>query len=214
MDELNIARQNTVLYAVARVVCTPILGFLFRVSFTNRNNLPKDGAYVICSNHLSYLDPVLLGMGQRRRVRYMAKAELFRNKLFAKLITSLGAFPVHRGESDNKAINVGEQILKDGGIMGIFFEGKRSKTGEFLRPKSGAVMIAYQANVPIIPACITPQKGKIKLFRKTRVSFGPPVTTAELGVTGEDLRQFRSGGKKVMEKLEHMRKETLAEWEN
>lgn len=206
---MKIARQSTGLYAFARVVCTPILTLLYRIKFTNRNNIPKEGKYIICSNHLSYLDPVILGMGQKRRVRYMAKSELFKNKFFAALITRLGAFPVYRGESDNHAINVGEQILNDGGVMGIFFEGKRSKTGEFLRPKSGVVLIAYQVDAPIVPACITPEKGLMKLFRKTRVSYGDPVTVQELGVTEGTPREFRDASKELMHLVEQLRKDTI-----
>lgn len=212
-ESLKIARQSTGFYAFARVVCTPLLSLLYRVSFTNRFNIPKEGKYIICSNHLSYLDPLLLGMGQKRRIRYMAKSELFKNKLFSKVITSLGAFPVYRGQGDNTAINVGEKILDDGGVMGIFFEGKRSKTGELLRPKSGAMLIAYESKAPIIPACITPEKGLIKIFRKTRVSFGEPVTIEELGVKGNDLREFRNASKEVMKRVEKLREETLLEWE-
>lgn len=205
---LNIAKQSTALYAVGRVVCTPVIKLLFRTKYTNRYNIPKDGRYLICSNHLSYLDPVLLGLGQKRKIRFIAKSELFKNKFFAGLITRLGAFPVHRGESDSNAINVGEQILKDGGVMGIFFEGKRSRTGDFLRPRSGAVMIAFQTDTPIVPACITPEKGLVKLFRKTHISFGEPVTVKELGITEGTAREFRTASKNLMNILEELRHET------
>ena len=198
-------------YSFARGVVTPIISLLYRVKFTNRDNIPKDGAYIIISNHLSNLDPVILGMGQRKRkLRFMAKAELFKNKFFAGLITALGAFPVFRGEGvDREAINTGEDILKEGGVMVIFFEGKRSKTGEFLRPKTGAMLIAHATNTPIIPACITPEKKLVKAFCKTRVSFGEPVTLEELGVDVNNPvpnpRELRNASKKVMEKLEEMR---------
>lgn len=201
------SQQKTWLYSVASVVVTPFLSALYRVKFRNRNNIPKEGAYIIMSNHLSYLDPLLLGMGQRKRkLRFMAKSELFKNKLFAKLITSLGAFPVVRGEGiEQEAISTGEEILRNGGVMTIFFEGKRSRTGEFLRPRSGAMIIAYQTNTPIVPACITPEKGLMKPFRKTRVTFGDPVTPAELGVTTGNPRELRDASKKVMEMLKQMR---------
>ena len=195
------------LYSVASTVVTPILSTLYRIKFRNKNNIPKEGAYIIMSNHLSYLDPLILGMGQRnRKLRFMAKSELFKNKLFAKLITSLGAFPVVRGEGiEQEAISTGEDILRNGGVMTIFFEGKRSHTGEFLRPRSGAMLIAHQTNTPIVPACITPEKGLMKPFRKTRVTFGDPVTPQELGVTIGSPRELREASKKVMEMLKQMR---------
>jgi 1-acyl-sn-glycerol-3-phosphate acyltransferase len=201
------SQQKSWLYNIANVVVTPVISAIYRVKYRNRNNIPAEGAYIIMSNHLSYLDPLLLGMGQRKRkLRFMAKSELFKNKLFASLITGLGAFPVIRGEGiEQEAISTGEDILRNGGVMTIFFEGKRSRTGEFLRPRSGAMLIAYQTNTPIVPACITPEKGLMKPFRKTRVTFGEPVTPAELGVTTGSARELRDASKKVMEMLKQMR---------
>lgn len=201
------SQQKTWLYNIANVVVTPVISAIYRVKFRNRNNIPKEGAYILISNHLSYLDPLLLGMGQRKRkLRFMAKSELFKNKLFASLITGLGAFPVVRGEGiEQEAISTGEEILRNGGVMTIFFEGKRSRTGELLRPRSGAMLIAYQTNTPIVPACITPEKGLMKPFRKTRITFGEPVTPAELGVTTGSARELRDASKKVMEMLKQMR---------
>lgn len=212
-DEIKIARQRTWLYSLGRVVCTPAMKLFFRTKFINKNNIPKEGRYIICSNHLSYADPVLIALGQKRKVRFMAKAELFKNKFFAALIRSLGAFPIHRGNGDMKAINIGEQILKDGGVMVIYFEGKRSKSGELLRPKSGAMLIAYQTDTPVIPACITPQKGPLKFFRKTIISFGDPVTVSQLGIKEGTPREFREASKQVMEKVAALREESKKAFE-
>ena len=200
-------QQKSWLYNIANVVVTPVISAIYRVKYRNRNNIPKEGAYILISNHLSYLDPLVLGMGQRhRKLRFMAKSELFKNKLFAKLITGLGAFPVVRGDGvEQEAISTGEEILRDGGVMTIFFEGKRSKTGEFLRPRSGAMLIAHQTNTPIVPACITPEKKLMKPFSKTRVSFGNPITPQELGITTGSARELRDASKKIMEMLKEMR---------
>lgn len=200
-------KQKAWLYSLANVVLSVIITPLYRVKFRNRDNIPEEGAYIIISNHLSYLDPVVLGLGQRKRkLRFMAKSELFKNKLFAKLITALGAFPVVRGDGvEQEAITTGEDILRGGGVMTIFFEGKRSKTGEFLRPRSGAMLIAHATNTPIVPACITPEKKLMKMFRKTRVTFGDPITPQELGITTGSPRELRNASKKVMEMLEEMR---------
>ncbi|MEE0264544.1 MAG: lysophospholipid acyltransferase family protein [Acutalibacteraceae bacterium] len=201
------SQQKSWLYNIATAVVTPVISAIYRVKFRNRNNIPKEGAYILISNHLSYLDPLVLGMGQRKRkLRFMAKSELFKNKLFASLITGLGAFPVVRGEGvEQEAISTGEEILRNGGVMTIFFEGKRSKTGEFLRPRSGAMLIAHQTNTPIVPACITPEKKLMKPFRKTRVTFGEPVTPQELGITTGSARELRDASKKVMDMLKEMR---------
>lgn len=207
MENKEKYKQKTGFYKFATAIVNPIIGLLYRVKYRNKNNIPKEGAYIIVSNHLSYLDPVVLGMGQRKRqLHFMAKSELFKNKLFAKLITALGAFPVVRGEGvEQEAISIGENILREGGIVTIFFEGKRSKTGEFLRPKTGAMLIAQATNTPIVPACITPEKKLMKPFRKTRVTFGEPITLEQLGVTTGNPRELRNASKKIMEQLEEMR---------
>lgn len=201
------SQQKLWLCNIANAVVTPVLSVIYRVKYRNKKNIPKEGAYIIISNHLSNLDPPLIAIGQsHRRVRFMAKSELFKNKLFASLITALGAFPVVRGAGiEQEAISTGEEILRNGEVMTIFFEGKRSRTGEFLRPRSGAMLIAYQTNTPIVPACITPEKGLMKPFRKTRITFGEPVTPAELGVTTGNARELREASKKVMEMLKQMR---------
>lgn len=96
--------QSKVLYRVGQAVCRPIMKVFYRYKFINNNSIPHEGAYIIASNHMSFSDPVLLGLGQRRRLFFMAKQELFKNKFFAGLIRALGAFPVERGAGDGKAI--------------------------------------------------------------------------------------------------------------
>ena len=130
----------TPLYAIGRVILIPLVKILFFLKVNGKGNIPKNGGFILCSNHLSNFDPVLIGVAQRRQLFFMAKSELFRNKFFGWLIRKLGAFPVERGAGDGKAINTAEKIINEGKTLGIFIEGTRSKTGELLRPKAGAAM--------------------------------------------------------------------------
>lgn len=200
--------QSKVLYRVGQAVCRPIMKVFYRYKFINNNSIPHEGAYIIASNHMSFSDPVLLGLGQRRRLFFMAKQELFKNKFFAGLIRALGAFPVERGAGDGKAIKTGEDLIKEGNIMTIFIEGGRTKTGEFMRPRSGCALVAQQMQVPVIPACITITGNPKYRFAKRVIHFGDPLTPQQLGLTPDgDRRQLKNATNMIMDEIKKMREQ-------
>ncbi len=194
------------IHKLARVVCVPLFKLLYRYEINNGNNIPDEGAYIVACNHQSYTDPVLLSIGQRRMIYFMAKEELFKNKFFSALIRSLGAFPVHRGGTgDTQAIGNAQRLLAEGRIMGIFPEGKRSLNGELLKMRAGAVMIAHQCGVPIVPCCITAKGGRVKMFGKVKISYGDPVTCDELGVTSGSGKELREATRLLYDKIAALR---------
>ncbi len=197
------------IYVVGRVLAIPIFKLLYFYKVKGKKNLPKEGPFIACSNHISNLDPVLLALTQKRQIYYMAKAELFENKFFAGLIRKLGAFPVHRGSGDTKAIEQAESVVKDDRVLGIFIEGTRSKTGEFLRPKSGPSIIAQQTHTPVIPVCITPKNKKIKLFQGVTISWGTPLTPEELGLKNGGPEEYRNASRRIMDEIKKMRENDL-----
>ncbi len=200
--------QSKVLYRVGQAVCRPIMKVFYRYKFINNNSIPHEGAYIIASNHMSFSDPVLLGLGQRRRLFFMAKQELFKNKFFAGLIRALGAFPVERGAGDGKAIKTGEDLIKEGNVMTIFIEGGRTKTGEFMRPRSGCALVAQQMQVPVIPACITITGNPKYRFAKRVIHFGEPLTPEQLGLTPDgDRRQLKNATNMIMDEIKKMREQ-------
>lgn len=206
-------KQSKVLYRIGRVVCRPIFKILYRYKVVNSEAIPQDGkGYLIACNHLSYSDPVLIGLAQKRYSFFMAKAELFKNKFFAALIRGLGAFPVERGAGDGKAINTGEELLRDGNIVTIFIEGGRSKTGELMRPRSGAALVALQTGIPIIPACITVVGNPKHTFAKRIIHFGEPMTVEELGLTSGDRRELKTASDRIMSKIKEFRENDLREY--
>ena len=200
--------QSKVLYRVGQAVCRPIMKVFYRYKFINNNSIPHEGAYIIASNHMSFSDPVLLGLGQRRRLFFMAKQELFKNKFFGGLIRALGAFPVERGAGDGKAIKTGEDLIKEGNVMTIFIEGGRTKTGEFMRPRSGCALVAQQMQVPVIPACITITGNPKHRFAKRVIHFGDPLTPQQLGLTADgDRRQLKNATNMIMDEIKKMREQ-------
>ena len=202
-------KRRSAIFVAGRIVLLPVYKMLYFYKVNGAKNLPKEGSYIVCCNHLSNNDPVFLSLTQSRQIYYMAKSELFDNKFVSWVITKLGAFPVQRGAGDGKAINTAEEVVKDGRLLGIFIEGTRSKTGEFLRPKSGAAIIAYQTQTPIIPVCITPKNKKIKVFHKVTISWGKPLSIEELGLKNGTPEEYRNASRRVMAEIKKMRENDL-----
>ena len=152
-------------------------------------NIPREGKVVLAANHISLLDPPTIGAACPRPVHFMAKEELFRNPVFAFLIRHLGVFPVRRGGADREAIKTGLGVLKRGGVLAIFPEGTRSKTGALGRAGGGAFMMAVKTKAVLIPTAIWGSDLKRhKGWPKVRILFGEPLAyDADGGIGRENL---------------------------
>ena len=118
-------------------------------------HIPRTGGAVIACNHPGGMDVIFLGYGSPRQIFYMAKQELFNvHPLMTSVIWRLGAFPVNRGARDSAAIKYSIQLLREGRVLGMFPEGTRNRGGPLGRGKSGAVRIALEADVPMVPAVV------------------------------------------------------------
>lgn len=120
-----------------------------------RENIPKEGAFLLCANHRAYRDAVFLAAGCKRQLTFMAKDSLFTKPILGWLIKSFGAFPIKRGKGDAAAVMATLKILKKGGATLIFPEGMRIKDKSRIQVNSGIVRLAIQSNVPIVPAFVT-----------------------------------------------------------
>ncbi len=171
---------------LGKIIATVLRPFIFLFHpwrVTGRENLPKEGAVILCSNHLSNWDPAFLILCLPRRVCFMAKAELFRFKPMGALISHLfGAFPVARGKGDTGALHMAEDVLARGEVLGIFPEGTRSRDGRMLRFKSGASLIAARSGATVVPCGIDRRS---RVFRRVNIRIGKPITVEELQLTGE-----------------------------
>ena len=142
------AREHGVsrgLYAVVRVLAIGVLRGWFRVSFIGREHIPTEGPLIVAPNHKNFLDAFFVGLATRRKVRFMAKIELFKGPL-GWLFLHLGAFPVRRGEADAAALATARRILADGGLVVIFPEGTRVE-----QPDRSAPHITAPADWPSKP---------------------------------------------------------------
>lgn len=161
---------------------------LYRLRAEGREHIPADGGFVLAANHISSLDPWALGypLWPRRRLRWMAKVEVFENRLVRWILQTGGAFPVRRGEHDQQAIQTAIRVLRAGDVLVMFPEGTRRRPGRPRpRPHSGAARIALAAGVPLVPAAIA-GTDRLSRLARWRVVYGPPISP---GSRGEDRRQ-------------------------
>lgn len=178
-------------YTGAKKFVTVVLKPFFRLTVEGKENVPADRGFILACNHVSDLDPVLLGVAFPRAIRYMAKEELFHIPVLGFLIRKLGAFPVARGKGDIGAINNAVEIVKEGGILGIFPEGGRSKDRKFHKVKSGTAVIAGQTGADILPAAILYGKRHF-LRREVTVKFGKMIPNGELNVSGRTKSELKA----------------------
>lgn len=188
------------LYRILMTLLRPLIKLLFLVKTDGQDNIPKTGGVIIACNHRHAIDPAIIGAGIKRPLRFMAKDDLFKNKLIGWLLHRLGAFPIRRGKADKTGIQMAEEILNTGQVLLIFPEGSRSKDGELLPFKSGTVVLSKKTGCPIIPAWIEPQKGKLKLFCKTSMRYGEPIEPSDLGLDALTVKQGNAHANEVVKK--------------
>ena len=186
--------RPTPLYNLIGILSAPVLYGLYRLRAKGRANLPEGGCVLAC-NHISSLDPWVVGMPlwPRRFLRFMAKSELYWWPLRA-VLNRVGAFPVRRGQRDLAAIETAVKLAREGNVVAMFPEGTRRTKGLVkrfeARPRSGAARIALEAGVPLVPAAV---KGTDKLtrFGRLSVAYGTPVEIDDLrgGETSEAARE-------------------------
>ncbi|KYG33120.1 lysophospholipid acyltransferase family protein [Alkalihalobacillus trypoxylicola] len=160
------------IYQFGQMVCRVFLSSFYKVEIVGEENIPKEGGVVLCSNHISNLDPPLLGAYLQRPIHYMAKQELFEKPILKGLLPKLGAFPVRRGMSDKQALRTAIQYLKDGEILGLFPEGTRSKDGKLGKGLSGAGFFALRSKATVIPCAIV---GPYQKFKVVKMVYGKPI---------------------------------------
>jgi len=136
---------------------------------------------VIVSNHLSDLDPLIVGSAVKRRVGFMAKQELFEVPGVRWWVSACGAFPVRRGEPDRQALRTAMHLLEGGGVLVMFPEGTRGTTRELRPPEPGAALLALRTGATVLPVAVIGSdevmpRGSHRLRRATvRVRIGEPI---------------------------------------
>jgi 1-acyl-sn-glycerol-3-phosphate acyltransferase len=171
------------LYLLGKIIFFIIFKLFFKLTVYGKEYIPKKGGFIIASNHTSNLDPIVLGLASPRKINFMAKEELFKNKFFSFILHSVAAFPVKRNKVETTSIKEAIRRLKAGGGLLLFPEGGRRNFIDVSEIKAGVGLLSCKAKVPIIPTLIKgsgevlpkgryfPKRGKISVY------FAPPISS-------------------------------------
>lgn len=170
------------LWTVLRPLAVLLVRPAFRVKVVGRKNIPRKGAAILASNHLSALDHVVLPMATRRPIVNISKVEHFQSsRLKAWFFRKISIIPVQRGKGDTAAMDAARKALGEGRLFCIYPEGTRSRDGKLHKGHTGVARLALEMRVPVIPCGMIgtyeakPKGGKTRYFTKTAAIIGPPL---------------------------------------
>ncbi len=184
------------IYKVARPFLKALFYFLFQPRIKGKENIPKEGGAVIAGNHVFVFDPALIGCCTKRCMHFLAKAEIYNTKFISYLMNKAGMIPVHRQRKDHAALEAAEEYLENGALIGIFPESTiiKPKGVRILPFKMGAIKMAYDTKVPIVPVSIN---GKyIPIFGRLQIVVHEPyyIESDDLEAEREKLIQIICSG--------------------
>jgi len=187
--------------AFVRYTVMGIYKLFYNFRIEGWENVPEKEGVIIASNHRSYADPVILTMPMKRPVTYMAKEELFHNKIFGAFIRFLGAFPVKRGAGDMQVIDDCVDILESGRNVVIFPEGTRSKENKVGRGKTGVALIAAKSGADVLPMGIVFEGPKLHFRSKVTLKIGKLIKSEELDIGDGSPKQLKLIKKRIMDSI-------------
>jgi 1-acyl-sn-glycerol-3-phosphate acyltransferase len=178
--ERSRTREPNFVYEGVRAVLSPVAIFLYRTRAIGTENVPATGPVLLTPNHFSQMDHFFAGVFLRRKLRFMAKSQLFGPPVLTPIFTHGGVFPVRRGYRDEEAFKTVEAIFAQGGSVLVYAEGGRSRSGGLGEPRPGIGRIALESGVPVVPVAIHGSASVRKIrkltFPKVTVQFGEPIT--------------------------------------
>ena len=166
------------------------VGAVTRARFYGVDRIPATGGLVLAANHFSWLDPPLVGASCPRRIQFVAKIEAHRVPGLGQLIRAHGTLAIRRGESDRDAVRRMRAVVREGGVLGMFAEGTRQKTGVPGPVQPGAAMVALQEDVPVVPVAIHgTQHWTPRNLAPCSVAYGTPISFEGLPRGGKGYRE-------------------------
>lgn len=175
-------------YMKAHKVLAPLIRFFSGIKVHGKENIPKEGGYMLCSNHIAVRDVLLIGATCPRQIKFVAKKELFAIPILRSIMKALGAVKLDRGGTDVGALRKSVELIEQGDIVSIFPQGHRYPAIDpSTTPiKNGAGMVSYRSGCDVIPVFIKTKGNKYGIFKKTEIFYGKPIKNSALG--------FKNGG--------------------
>lgn len=168
-------------YTFARFILFLLFKICFRVKVFGRENFPLKGPVIVTPNHVSFFDPVLVGISAPRKLNFLAKESLYRFKPFARILYLVNTFPLKQEGSDIGAFRLSLNKLSQGKPVLIFPEGTRSQDGNLQEPKYGIGFLAVKSGATILPCYVKgsmdalPRHSRFPKFKSISVHFGRPL---------------------------------------
>lgn len=190
--------MGKLIYWLSYYLINLYLKVVHRFQVKGKDNVPKYGPLIVVSNHVSYLDPPIVGGAVKRQLHFMAKTELFEKKWFSYILKKMGTFPVKRGVPDKSAIRKSLNILNNDQALCMFPEGTRIKTGKLGEAKPGVTLIALMSKSPILPVAIKHSDDKNNALQ---VAIGKPFLLDEYYDKKLNRDQKDEVGQLIMDKI-------------
>ena len=201
------------LYGILKPLAVFLMRAWFGLRVSGAEHVPSSGPALIVSNYQSILDPPLIGGATRRRIYFLAKAELFRIPVFGWLIRALHARPVRREGSDPRALKTAARLLKEGKALLVFPEGTRSLDGRLGEGKPGVGMLAVTSGAPVVPAYVSgtlealPKGSAWPRRSQVSVRFGPAIHfKAQIGAGRKE--RYREAAEEMMRGIAQLREQS------
>lgn len=203
------------IYRFLKGLLLGLIKFLFNIKATGLENEPKEAPYIICSNHISFADVILIGAVIKHPVRFLAKAELFKIPVLGLFFKAMGAFPIKRGAADVGAIKTTLKLLSEKEVVAVFPQGTRCPgvdpaTTEI---KTGAAMMAYRSQCPVLPIYIDTKGNRLKLFKRNTVRVGKLISFEEMAFEGGNKNEYDRVIKLIFDRIIDLSNEAKTERE-
>lgn len=192
-----------VFFKIADFFLFPIVRLLFGARQRGKENIPKEGPVIIAANHLHAFDMFFISTFSKRSIRFLAKAELFRNPFCRFIFRGAGAIPINRKAAGVESVNEVISTLEKGSPVGIFPQGTRipGKDPAETKIKSGIRLIAYHSKATVLPVFIGAKGMKVRPFRKTEVRFGKPIAFDELDFENGGAEEYRRASELIFDRI-------------